>query len=320
MRVLAISKKSNIQHKPVAKRFKHFRDNLELSLLALPAIILVFIFSYLPMFGVVIAFKDFRYDKGFFGSKWVGFKNFEFFFQSQDAWRITRNTIGLNAIFIVTGLIVSVSIALMLYEITNRFFVKTYQTIMIFPHFLSWVVVGYMFFAFFNVEHGLINGLLKMLGREVTNWYTEPAKWPAILTIANIWKSAGWNSVIYYAALMGIDQEYFEAATIDGASKFQVIKNITIPFLVPIMTILTILAIGGIFRADFGMFYYLTRESGPLFPTTDVIDTYVYRSLRTLGDIGMSSAVGLYQSVVGFVLVLVTNLIVRKIDPESALF
>lgn len=293
---------------------------MEFALLALPAFILVFIFCYIPMGGAIIAFKDYKYDTGILGSAWVGFKNFEFFFQSNDAWRITRNTLGMNALFIVVGTIFDVGFALMLYEIKQKWRIKTYQTIMLFPHFISWVIVGYMVYAFLNPSIGFVNVTLQKLGIEPISWYSEPKYWPAILTFAYIWKHVGMNLIIYYAALMGIDQQQFEAARIDGASRIKQIWYISIPSIRSTIIILTILAIGKIFRADFGMFYQLTRDVGQLYPTTDVIDTYIYRSLLSLGDIGMSSAVGLFQSFVGFILIITTNTIVKKIEEESALF
>lgn len=272
------------------------------------------------MVGIIIAFKDFRYDKGIFGSEWIGFENFKFFFSSQDAWRVTRNTVLMNIIFIITNLIVCVVVAILMYQLTNRVFVKFYQTTMILPHFLSFVVVGFMTYALLNPVHGVLNQMLVSMGFEPVNVYTSPQYWPFILPLINIWKTVGMGSVIYYAALMGINKEYLEAAAIDGANKWQVTTKIIIPFLVPVMTILTILAIGNIFRADFGMFYQITRNSSLLYETTDVIDTYIFRALRKFGDIGMSSAVGLYQSFVGFILVIVANTIVKKIDKDSAMF
>ncbi|QUH32093.1 sugar ABC transporter permease [Vallitalea guaymasensis] len=288
--------------------------------MTLPVIIHIFIFCYIPMVGIIIAFKDFRYDKGIFGSEWIGFENFKFFFSSQDAWRVTRNTVLMNIIFIITNLIVCVVVAILMYQLTNRVFVKFYQTTMILPHFLSFVVVGFMTYALLNPVHGVLNQMLISMGFEPVNVYTSPKYWPFILPLINIWKTVGMGSVIYYAALMGINKEYLEAAAIDGANKWQVTTKIIIPFLVPVMTILTILAIGNIFRADFGMFYQITRNSSLLYETTDVIDTYIFRALRKFGDIGMSSAVGLYQSFVGFILVIVANTIVKKIDKDSAMF
>ena len=282
--------------------------------------LLLFIFCYLPMFGIVIAFKDYRYDKGIFGSDWVGLKNFEFFVRSDDFFRITRNTLFLNSLFIFFGLIVAVAIALLLYELCNRRFIKTVQTMLIVPHFMSWVVAGYIVYAFLNPQYGFINNVLTSLNMQPIDWYGRPELWPAILTISSLWKGVGMGSITYYAALMGIDSEYFDAAAIDGANKAQITWHITLPFLRPLMVILTILAIGGIFRADFGLFYQLTRDAGKLYSTTDVVDTYIYRVMRVVGDMSMSSAAGLLQSVVGFVLIMLTNFIVKKIEPDNSLF
>ncbi|MGQ9631004.1 MAG: ABC transporter permease [bacterium] len=301
-------------------RLLNFEKNLELSLMALPALVLIFIFSYLPMFGIIIAFKTFKVNLGFLKSPWVGLKNFDFFFASQDAWRITRNTIGYNAAFIVLGLIISVAFALMLHEITRRAYIKFYQTVFFFPYFLSWVVAGYMLFAFLNMQYGILNGLLKALGLEPVQWYIEPEYWPPILIFMYLWKTVGYFSVIYYAGLMGIDRELYEAAAVDGASRWQMIARISIPLLSPLMIILVILEIGRIFYADFGLFYHLPRDIGMLYPTTDVIDTYVYRALKITGEIGMASAVNFYQAIVGFLLVVTSNYIVRKISSEHALF
>ncbi len=310
-----------------SKGVKTFRDNFELSLLALPATVLLFVFCYIPMFGVIISFKDYKAARGIFGSAWNGLENFRFFLVSNDAWTITRNTVGLNILFILTNLIASVGIALMLYEVTSKACIKIYQTAMIFPNFLSWVVVGFMFYAFFSnatasdgSSMGMINHWATALGGKSVEWYADAKLWPAILTLASLWKTAGYNSIIYYAALMGVDSSYFEAAAIDGANKFQTIRKISIPFLIPTMTVLTILAIGGIFRQDFGKFYYLTKDVKQLYPTTDVIDTYIFRALKGNTNYGMTAAVGLYQSFVGFLLVVATNAIVKRIDPDSALY
>ena len=289
------------------------------ALCAIPAF-LVFVFSYLPMFGVVIAFKNFTYNEGIFGSKWVGFKNFSFLMLSKDFTRIAWNTIYLNFIFIFVGMAVSVGVAIFLFSIKSRVGVKTYQTIWITPNFLSWVVAGYMAYALLNPERGMINVALERMGIEGVQWYSKPGLWPGILTIFSTWKSFGMNSVIYYAALMGIDSSLFEAAEIDGAKKWQITKSITLPCLTPIIVVMSILAIGNIFRADFGLFYQLTRDIGALYSTTDVMDTYIFRSMRVIGDFSISAAAGLLQSVVGFLLVILTNYCVGKIEPDNALF
>lgn len=295
-------------------------ENREYFAMVTPVVLHLLIFAYIPMFGVVLAFKDFRYNLGILGSPWCGLDNFVFFFTSQDAWRVTRNTVGYSLLFIVTGMAVAVTMALFLYEIKSRAAVKAYQTIAILPHFLSWVVVGYMTYAIFNPVHGVLGRLLEALGLLDFNVYTNPGAWPLIMPLLNIWKGTGMGTILYYAALMGINREYFEAARIDGATKLQVTWHVSIPFLLPVMTILLILALGNVFRADFGLFYEIPRNSGNLYRTTDVIDTYVFRALREHGDIGMSAAVGLYQSLVGFVMILLANGVVRWMDPDSSLF
>ena len=294
-------------------------------LMVLPGTIWFLIFSYLPMFGTVIAFKNFRYDpNGFFASiqnsEWVGFDNFKFLFNTNDAWIITRNTVLYNLVFIVLGLVLAVFVAIVLSELANKRLAKIYQTGMLFPHFLSWVVVSYFVFTFLSVDRGLLNTMLSWIGIDAISWYNEPKFWPAILILTSIWKGVGYGSIVYLAAIVAIDRNYYEAAMIDGASKWQQIKSITIPLITPLMVILTILNIGKIFSADFGLFYQVPRDSGPLYSVTNVIDTYVYRGLTTMGDISMSTAAGLYQSFVGFILVLLTNYLVQKIDKDYALF
>ena len=297
-----------------------FRRNKVLYLMTLPAIILVFIFSYIPMFGIVMAFKDNKSAAGYFSGNWVGFQNFEFFFRSNDAARITFNTVFLNALFIISVLVVSLSLALLLNELSKRWLVKTYQSVMFFPYFLSWVIIGFLTFAFLSVDNGFINKILIALGREPVYWYSNPNYWPFILTIVNLLKNAGYYCIIYYAGITGIDQDLYEAASIDGASRFRRMISITIPSIMPLISVMVLLQIGKIFYADFGLFYYVPRETGVLFPRTDVIDTYAFRALRVLGNTGMSAAIGLFQSFVGFVLVLVSNLITKKINSDNALF
>lgn len=283
-------------------------------------ILLIVVFCYIPMVGIIIAFKDYRYDKGIFGSPWVGFNNFKFFFESNEFFRITWNTLSMNLIFIVVGIACAVLVAVMLFEIRSKLKVKTFHTILITPHFVSWVIVAYVVYGFLNPEYGLVNQFLTSIGMEKIQFYSIPGVWPVILLISFIWKHVGMDSVLYYATLMGIDESLFEAAALDGATEIQKARYITIPSLIPIITLLAIMKIGGIFRADFGLFYQVPRNVGALYETTDVIDTYIFRNLRTLGNIGMSSAVGLLQSVVGFVLVLLTNYLSKKVDPDGGLF
>ncbi|MFD0620542.1 ABC transporter permease [Paenibacillus sp. GCM10027629] len=300
------------------KKLKRYRA---LFLMILPALIYLVINNYLPMFGVFIAFKDINYTKGIWGSDWIGFKNFEYLFATSDAMVITRNTLLYNGAFIVMNMVLAVALAILLNEVKNRFMARFYQSVVLLPYLISMVIVGYLVLSFLNVENGFVNHhVLPLFGIDPITWYTEPKYWPYILTIVNIWVNVGYFCVIFLAAIIGIDHEYYEAATIDGASKWQQIRGITIPMLMPVITILTLLGIGRIFYADFGLFYQVPLNSGPLQPTTDVIDTYVYRGLMTLGDIGMSSAAGLYQSLVGFVLVMISNYVVRKRNPDQALF
>ena len=295
-------------------------SNYRLYVLCAVPVILVFIFNYLPMIGAVIAFKDYKYNDGIFGSKWVGLRNFEMFFKSKDFANVAWNTIYLNFIFIIIGTICAVTLAILLFNVIGRKNVKTYQTIFITPYFLSWVVVGYIAYSFLNPAYGILNQLLNALGLGNIDVYSKPGLWPIILTIANVWKNVGMDSVIYYAALMGIDTSLFEAADVDGVNRFQKVWYITIPSLISLITILTILKIGNIFRADFGLFYQLTRDVGQLYSTTDVMDTYIYRTLKVWNDVSLSSAAGLLQSVVGFVLVIVTNTVTKRIDKDCALF
>lgn len=301
-------------------RWKDFKDNAELSALMLPGLVLLAIFAYVPMFGIIIAFKDYRNNLGIFGSKWVGLKNFKFFFTSQDAWRIGRNTVGYGLLFIILGLIAAVLVALLLNEVRNKVALKFYQTSMILPHFLSWVIVGYITYILLEPNMGIFNKIIEACGGTGKQWYSEPKYWVFILPIVNLWKTVGLKSIMYYAALMGVDEQLYEAAQLDGANKFQQTMYVTIPALVPLMITLTILDVGHIIKGDFGLFYTIPRDIGLLYPTTDIIDTYVYRGLRTGDDIGITTAVGLFQSVVGLLMVVGTNLIVKKISAENSLF
>ncbi len=313
------------EDKAMQRFVKRFKANRELLLLAIPGCIWFLIFSYLPMFGVVIAFKNFRItNKGFMrsliDSKWVGLKNFQFLFRTSDAWIITRNTVLYNLVFIVLGIVIPVCLAIMLNELLNKKMAKAYQSAMFLPYFLSWVVVSYCVFAFLSVDKGFINSMLVKFGHGGVPWYSEPKYWPFILIFMNVWKTVGYNTVVYLASIVGIDKTYYEAAAIDGATKWQQIKHITIPLLKPVITILFILAIGKIFNADFGLFYQVPKNSGPLYPVTNVIDTYVYRGMTSMGEIGMSAAAAFYQSIVGFILIMISNKIVKKIDSDNALF
>ncbi|ANY70174.1 sugar ABC transporter permease [Paenibacillus sp. BIHB 4019] len=299
--------------------------NRAMLLMVLPGALWFLLFSYLPMAGTIISFKQYRYSKdGFFASimnsKWVGLDNFKFLFSTSDAYIITRNTVLYNAAFIILGLILAVALAIILVELKNRRLSKFFQTAMFMPYFLSWVIVGYFVFSFLSFDKGLMNKTLEWMGMERINWYSEPSKWPFILVLVNLWKGVGYSSVVYLAAIMGIDRSLYEAAMIDGAGKWKQITNITIPLLAPVISIMTLLAVGKIFYADFGLFYQVPRDSGLLYSMTNVIDTYVFRGLKVNGEIGMSTAAGLYQSFVGFLLVLLSNYIVRRKNKDNALF
>lgn len=297
---------------------KDLKSNKELLFIAFPAVLVIFVFNYIPLFGLILPFKNFNYELGFFRSPWSGFENFKFLFNSDDILLATRNTLLYNTVFIFLGTLCSVAVALMLFEISKKY-VNIYQTVMFFPYFLSWVIVSYITLALFDVDNGILNKFIQSFGGEQVFWYHNINCWPVILVIVAVWKGLGYTSLIYYAAIVGFSPEYYEAAKIDGATRFQQIRFITIPLLRPLIVMMVILQIGKIFYSDFGLFYYVPQNSSLVYETTLVIDTYVYRVLRNIGDLGMSSAAGFYQSIVGFILVLATNLIVSKIDKESAL-
>jgi putative aldouronate transport system permease protein len=299
--------------------------NHPLFVMLLPGLIVMLINNYLPMAGVVLAFKKYRlhgnYLESVLKSEWVGLRNFEFFFKSPYAFTITRNTILYNVAFIILGLIVPVALAIALNEITGKRLSKLYQSVMFLPYFLSWIIVGYLAYSFLSIEFGFINrSVLQTLGLDKVQWYSEAKYWPFIIIFFQMWKYTGYNIVVYIAAISGINQEYYEAASIDGAKKLQQIRYITLPMLQPMMIILTLFAVGRIFNADFGLFFNVTRNSGALYSTTNVIDMYVYNALRNSSDIGMTAAAGLYQAVVGCITVSLANFVVRRVDSDKALF
>lgn len=296
------------------------QTTITLTLMALPGVIMLLVFAYLPMIGLVIAFKNYRFADGLLGSAWVGLDNFRFLFGADAALRVTRNTLLMNSLFIATGTAASLTIALLLNEVYTSWASKYYQTLLFFPHFISWVIVSYFVFGFLNGDTGLVNQWLAKLGLEPAAWYREAGYWPGVLTLTNLWNGVGFGSIVYLAGILGIDPVYFEAAKIDGANKWQQIRFITLPMLLPLVIILVLLAIGRIFNADFGLFYFVPRNTPQLYSTTDVIDTFVYRSLVQLGDISMAAAAGFYQSVVGLVMVVVANWIVRRINRDYSLF
>ena len=296
------------------------KHNKFLLLMLLPGILFFVVFAYLPMIGIVIAFQDFSAATGILGSKFVGFENFRFFLGSPDSFRVTFNTLFLNVLFILSSMVVSILIALMLSEVNNKWFKKGTQSLVILPHFISWAVIGLLAEAFLSSDTGFINRTLQSMGLEQISFYKDAAIWPGILTFLNIWQGAGFGSIVYLAAITGIDQEIYEAARIDGSTKLQSIWYITLPLLRSTAVLLLIMSVGKIFNGNFGMIYALVGGNTLLYPTTDIIDTYVYRQLMELGDLGMSSAVGLYQSVLGFIMVNIANWVTRKLSPDSAIF
>ena len=301
------------------------RTNWPLFIMLAPGAIILIINNYIPMFGIVIAFKRYRFFGSFFQSliksDWVGLKNFEFFIKTPYAYQMTRNTLLYNFVFIILGLIIPVFFAIALNELRNKNLAKMYQSVIFLPYFLSWIVVSYLAYSMLSIESGFINkSILAPMGIAAIEWYGEPKYWPFILVFFQLWKYTGYNVVVYLAAISGIEPEYYEAAAIDGASKWQQVRHITLPMLRTLMIILTLLAVGRIFNADFGLFYNVPRNSGSLQTATQVIDTYVYSALRNTNNIGMASAAGTYQAIVGCITVFTANLIVRRIDKDSALF
>lgn len=303
------------------------KKNLLLLSMVMPGAIWFLLLRYLPMLGIVLAFKDYkvyRKDPTFWNnmlhSKWVGFDKFEFLFTTPDSWVYIRNTLGYNILWIALGLVLSVTLAIILNEITHKFVAKAYQTMMFFPYFLSWVVVSYFVLAFLDPTRGLLVHAQMDAGATPINWYHEAKYWPVILTICNVWKNTGYSCILYLAAITGIDGTLYEAASIDGATKWQQIKYVTLPHLRTMISILLIMNVGKIFNADFGLFFSVPQNSGSLYSTTQVIDTYVYTTLTATSDIGMSAAAGLLQQTVGFICILIANKIVTKIDSDSSLF
>lgn len=296
------------------------RRNKMLFLMILPVIVYAIIFNYLPMLGNIVAFKKFNYTDGIFGSPWAGLQNFEFLIKSGVLWRVTRNTILYNLVFMFIDVVAQIGIALMLNEIISRKFKKLCQSLMFLPYFISFVLVQSIAYGFLNTDYGLINNLLTSLGMDPVNFYAEPGAWPFLLTFFHVWKGLGYGVVVYMAAITGISSEYYEAAKLDGATKWQQITRITLPLLKPTAITLTLFAVGRIMKGQFELFYQLVGTNGLLFETTDIIDTYVFRTITQTFDPGMSTAAGLYQSMFGFILIMVVNHIVKKIQPEYALF
>ncbi len=290
-------------------------------IMMLPGLLYLILNNYLPMFGIVIAFKDLDFQKGIFASDWAGFDNFKYLFNSGDAVTMIRNTLGYNLVFIVLGIVLGVLCAILLNEIQKRIHLKIFQTLILIPYLLSYVIVNYLVYAYLSPDTGLVNNaILGTLGQAPISWYTEAKYWPFILTFVQVWKSIGFSTVLYYSSLIGISPEYYESAALDGATRWQQIKSITLPLLKPTIIILFILNVGHIFNSDFGLFYQVTRNSGMLYETTRTIDVYVYNALMNNNDYSMSSAASVFQSVVGCITLVGCNAIVRKVQPEDSLF
>lgn len=311
---------------PRKRRSKWTRDDVELGLLGLPTFIWFALFSYLPMFGLIIAFKKYRIFKGgtflsnLFQSEWVGFDNFKFFISNNTFGMLLRNTVLYNLVFIILGIVVPIALALMINELYSKRKSKVYQTMMFFPHFLSWVVVSYFVYAFLNADKGLLNNVIMALGGEKIMWYSEPKYWPFILVFMNLWKGTGYNMVVYLATITGIDQSLYEAAMLDGASKWQQAKYITLPLMKTILIVMFILNVGKIFYSDFGLFWQVTQGiPNSLHKVASTFDTFIYSALQGSTPIGRTAAASMFQSVCCCATILLTNWIVRKIDPDSAI-
>jgi putative aldouronate transport system permease protein len=289
--------------------------------MTVPGMLYLFINNYIPICGLFIAFKDIDYSKGIFKSDWNGFENFTYLFRTEDAFIITRNTILYNLTFIILNVVICVAVAVMLSEVSKKFMMKFYQTALLLPHLISIIIIAYIAYAFLNSDTGFINhSIQEAMGRDPVNFYADPKYWPFILVIVQVWKTMGYTSIIYFSAILGIDRSLYEAAVVDGAGKMKQIFYITLPLLRPTIITMVLMNVGRIFYSDFGLFLQVPMNQGALFNVTNTIDTYVYRALLLNNDIGMASAAGLYQSIVGFLLVLGANLLVRKMDPENALF
>ncbi|MGH4050312.1 MAG: ABC transporter permease [Clostridium sp.] len=303
------------------KGFLHkVKKNRTLLLMLLPAVLFFFLFNYLPISGIIVAFKSYNYKEGIFGSPWLGIENFKFFFISGQAFIVTRNTVLYNLAFIIVNTVLQISAAILLSEIKNKYFKKLTQSLMFLPYFISWVIVGVITYNIFNYEHGSFNSILKMFHIGAIDVYSKPVAWIFIIIIFCAWQGLGYGTVLYLASIMGIDTEIYEASEIDGANIFERIRYITLPSLVPTITILTLLAIGNIFRGNFDMFYNIIGNNGTLFNATDVIDTFTVRALMQSNEVGMAAAAGLYQSVFCFITIITVNSIVKKHNEENSLF
>ena len=315
--------KQKVSVRGVQKKGSIIRDlkkNMFFILMSMPAIIQVIIFAYIPMFGVVLAFKDIDYSKGIFEMDWVGLKNFEFLFKNPAIYDVLRNTVGYNAVFLLIDAVAPATVAIALSLIRGKRTARIYHALIMLPYFLSWVVVAALGYAMMEYDLGVFNNVLDAFGLDTTIWYKESEYWPYIYVFLHLWKGVGYGSIVYYATIMGIDTALYEAAAIDGASVLTQIKIITVPHLKGLVIMYFILGIGKILTSGLGMFYVMPNGSGALTSVSNTLDVFVYNALRTSGDMALSSAAGFFKSVVGFVLVITTNHIVKKIDKEQALY
>lgn len=318
--MLDLQKNSRKNTSKFAEFFSEIRKNKTLYLMVVPTILIAFIFCYIPMGGIIIAFKDYKFNLGILGSPWVGFDNFKYFITSGKLLSLTINTLSYNVSFIVIGTIVKIIMAIMIYEMGTKYYKRTLQSIMMLPYFLSWVIIGGMAYNVLNYEFGVLNNILVNLGIERVDVYGNPSVWKYVFVIATIWQGTGYGMIFYLSALTGINPEIYEAAYIDGAGLMKRIFRITIPMIMPTTIILLLLGLGGILTGNMDMFYQFVGDNPNLYEATDVIDTYVFRTLTRLKDYTVTSAAGLYQQVFGFVLVISVNAIVKKFDPDSAIF
>ena len=318
--------RKNVNNGSKLKKKKWQRDDTELSLLAMPTTIWYLLFSFLPMFGLIIAFKDYKIIPGknfiynLIHSDWAGLKNFQFLIKSKELYILLRNTIGYNLIFIILGIVIPVTLAIMISLIYSKRKSKVYQTMIFFPYFMSWVVVSYFVYAFLSGDKGIFNNVLQMFGKEAVQWYMEPKYWPFILIFIQVWKTVGYSMVVYLASITGIDTTFYEAAVIDGASKWQQVKYITLPSIKTVIVMMFILNVGKIFYSDFGLFFQITKGiPGSLYNVASTLDTYIYKAIQSSAPIGMTAAANFFQSIACCITILAANWIVSKIDEESAI-
>lgn len=306
---------------PGKRKTRRMKRFIPLYLMMIPGIAYLIINNYMPMPGLMMAFKKFKYTKGIWGSAWCGMKNFTFLVSSRDLSLLLRNTLLYNVVFIILGTVLSVTVAVLLNEVGRKKLQQTYQTLILIPHLMSYVIIAYIVYALFGGEYGMINNsILRPLGLEAVSWYTKDQYWPFILTGVYLWKSFGYSSIVYYATIVGFDTTLYEAAMVDGANRFQCILKITLPLLKHVIITLTLFSVGHIFYSDFGLFYQVPMNSGMLYNATSTIDTYVYKGLMENNNLGRASAACFIQSIAGFLCVVTANAAVRKIEAESALF